>query len=363
MDEPIAQDERDHCSLFRNTFANIIIESCGYCIVNRMTVLRRIPVFAVAAALLVCTAGVTSGATDTPEDGWEQTEADDVIITIAVQENGTAVWTIEYHYRLHSTDRKRGFDRLRSEIAAERETYVAGVRTDISKTVQLAENQTRRRMSLSNVTVRTKRQSLPRDIGIVVHQFVWQGFAEAGQTRIRVGDAIRGFYIGPRTELRIQWPSGYSASHVEDSADEMHDGEAVWTHGKFNVDGPPLVFEQTSDRPPLTLISAAFALVIVGGGIVAFGRRNYGRLRRVLSRNGDSTTNVPPEPLSDEERVKWVLEAHGGRVKQQTLADECGWGESKTSKVVRGLHDEDEIERFRLGRENVISLPEVNDSE
>ncbi|KTG30472.1 DUF7345 domain-containing protein [Haloferax profundi] len=75
----------------------------------------------------------------------------------------------------------------------------------------------------------------------------------------------------------------------------------------------------------------------------------------------DDEEDVPPELLSNEERVLRLIESRGGRVKQQEVAGALDWTDAKTSKVVRGMRDEGTIEGFRLGRENVLRLPEDDD--
>ncbi|KAB1187401.1 MULTISPECIES: hypothetical protein [Haloferax] len=72
----------------------------------------------------------------------------------------------------------------------------------------------------------------------------------------------------------------------------------------------------------------------------------------------DTAEDVPPELLSNEERVLRLIESRGGRIKQQEVAGALDWTDAKTSKVVRGMRDEGTIEGFRLGRENVLRLPE-----
>jgi hypothetical protein len=65
----------------------------------------------------------------------------------------------------------------------------------------------------------------------------------------------------------------------------------------------------------------------------------------------------PAELLSDEERVLQLLEDNGGRMKQQDVVESMDWSETKTSQVVKEMREDDQIEVFRLGRENVLSLP------
>ena len=44
-------------------------------------------------------------------------------------------------------------------------------------------------------------------------------------------------------------------------------------------------------------------------------------------------------------------------MKQKRVAEELDWTAAKTSQVVTGLRDEGDLDGFRLGRENVLSLP------
>ena len=66
------------------------------------------------------------------------------------------------------------------------------------------------------------------------------------------------------------------------------------------------------------------------------------------------------ELLSNEEQVLRLIESQGGRMKQKRVVEELGWTAAKTSQVVTGLRDEERLEGFRLGRENVLSLPEFD---
>ncbi|WP_240148856.1 hypothetical protein [Halorubellus sp. JP-L1] len=67
--------------------------------------------------------------------------------------------------------------------------------------------------------------------------------------------------------------------------------------------------------------------------------------------------------LSDEERVLRLLEGNGGRMKQANIVSETGWSNAKVSQLLSGMHDDDEIQKLRIGRENLIALPEENVAE
>jgi len=47
-------------------------------------------------------------------------------------------------------------------------------------------------------------------------------------------------------------------------------------------------------------------------------------------------------------------------MKQKEVADRLDWTAAKTSQVVSDLRDDGKVEAFRLGRENVLTLPDVD---
>ena len=56
--------------------------------------------------------------------------------------------------------------------------------------------------------------------------------------------------------------------------------------------------------------------------------------------------------------VRAVLTEHGGRLKQRRFVDDYGWSPSTISELLSSLEDDGAIERYRVGREKVIRLPE-----
>jgi len=66
------------------------------------------------------------------------------------------------------------------------------------------------------------------------------------------------------------------------------------------------------------------------------------------------------ELLSDEERVERLLERNGGRMKQANIVKETGWSNAKVSQLLSSMAEDDQIDKLRIGRENLISFPEVD---
>jgi uncharacterized membrane protein len=75
---------------------------------------------------------------------------------------------------------------------------------------------------------------------------------------------------------------------------------------------------------------------------------------------GAADDEPPSELLSNEERVEQFLESQGGRAKQQAVVEALGWTEAKTSQVVKQMREDDRLDSFRIGRENVLKLPDAD---
>ena len=73
-----------------------------------------------------------------------------------------------------------------------------------------------------------------------------------------------------------------------------------------------------------------------------------------------ATSDTDPELLSDEERVEHLLEQNGGRMRQADIVSETGWSDAKVSQLLSAMADDDRIDKLRLGRENLISFPDVD---
>ncbi|GAB3683774.1 hypothetical protein GCM10028857_11880 [Salinarchaeum chitinilyticum] len=72
------------------------------------------------------------------------------------------------------------------------------------------------------------------------------------------------------------------------------------------------------------------------------------------------TESVDPELLSDEERVLQLLDENGGRMKQANIVTETGWSNAKVSQLLSRMDEDEQIDKLRIGRENLITLPDVD---
>ncbi|MFB6352680.1 MAG: helix-turn-helix transcriptional regulator [Halobacteriales archaeon] len=334
-------------------------------------------VLPVVALLVLLVAAQTSGAarSGTQDDeplALAQTavEPDAVLLAVDLAPDGDGVWRVEYRVRLTDANDTAAFEDLQADVEANRSAYVSRFADRMAATVGEAERATGREMALRNVSVTTTIEQLPRTYGVVVYTFEWTNFAAVEGDRLRAGDALAGLFLDDDTSFLVSWPDGYALLQVSPEPDEAREHSVVWRGPTdFGPGDPTVVVAPGGGSGPgePSLVGLAIVLLVLAvGGAVWWWHRSASRPTPAPdgpTDEGASGANRPDaELLSNEERVLALLEEHGGRMKQQDVVQALDWTDAKTSQVVGKLRDAGEIEGFRLGRENVLRLPEVDES-
>ncbi|MDX1747063.1 MAG: hypothetical protein R3324_14090 [Halobacteriales archaeon] len=325
------------------------------------------------AASVVGTAGAIHEA-GLPPQVEGSIDPDGVLLAVDLAADGSAVWRIEYRVRLDDENATEAFDSVRDEIAADPDSFTGPFAERMRPTVVAAQNSTGREMALDEVSVSAEVQQLPQPYGVVTYRFAWEGFAAVEGDRIRAGEAIAGLFLDGETRLLVTWPEGYRFVRATPEPDDRRNTSATWAGPlDFASDEPELVVTSSpvgtpgSSPPEQPTGDGAgqndgIAWILAAGIVIVLVLGTGGWL--LLRRSGDDQapeTSPPDELLSNEERVLRVLEEHGGRMKQQEVASALDWTDAKTSQVVGNLREAGDIESFRLGRENVLSLPGYDD--
>ncbi|WP_222916040.1 hypothetical protein [Natrinema sp. SYSU A 869] len=367
----------------------------------------RVGVTAVVIAVLLVAAGPVVAVTEATTSGRSQSnpfavqqdriDADEVRMDVALRPNGTAEWTLEFWVRLDDNESTTAFESLQDDIRDDPETHTQSFADRLNETVATANNATGREMAADGFDVTTARQSLAREYGVVRYTFRWDGFAAVDGNELRAGDAIEGLYLDDGTRLLVEWPDGYERTSVTPGPDDEREQAVIWRGGETDfVSGEPQVVVSAAGSEPSTAAMAVAAVVV--GGLAVAGAWWYRTRESATAQTtgGDdapsSDSDSGPEPiassgtapasataddsagmsasgapdmelLSNEEQVLRLVKERGGRMKQQAVVEELGWTDAKTSKVVSGLREDGKLESFRLGRENVLSLPDAGDGE
>lgn len=303
-------------------------------------------------------------------------DPDSVLLRVSVEADGDATWAITYRVKLDDANETEAFESVRKEIETEPEQYSRQFIERIEPTVASAQNTTGRSMAIRNVSVSAHRQQVPQEYGVITYRFEWTGFAAVEADKIHIGDAIRGFFLDRETRLIVQWPSEYELLSVSPSPDERSKTSVSWTgRHDFSAVDPQIVVGPASatnsagdeagetgttptkpvfDSPVALSVGTLGVLALAVGGAILYKRNK-------ADDEGDSPVS-DDRLLSNEERVVTLLEANDGRLKQQQIATEFGWTGAKTSQTIGELREQGTVETFRLGRENVVTLVEDEES-
>jgi len=343
-----------------------------------------VAVLLLVALLPTATAGAFGGLSQ------QSVDADVVVMTADITASGDAAWTIDYRVRLGDDDETQAFEELQADIRANESVYTDRFHDRMNRTARAGENATGREMAIGDVAVETAREDVGQSYGVVTYEFRWTNFAAVNDTHIRAGDAVAGLYLDRNTSLTIRWPSEYRSASVRPAPDEESGRSVTWRGRQSFGDDEPRVVVTNDSRsfgPDAGVSSLFTGLLTVLAVLVVLAGGGYGIYRFVRADNsesdgasaaadgatgggprdddpqtddGDAPATPPAELLSNEEQVLKLLRENGGRIKQQRVASELDWTAAKTSQVIGGLREDGELETFRIGRENVVTLPDTD---
>jgi hypothetical protein len=351
-------------------------------------------------ALLLASAAVTGGAVaqESPEiDGPTATTFD-----VRLQADGDARWVVRMSFPLDTAEERDAFRAYAAEYEAGEVS--AGPSVQFFRTAAASASQVAgREMEITDVS---RDSSLSTGTGTLELSFRWTAFLREDGNRYVLRDALRtpdGTWLdslGQGQQLRIHTPPEYDiVQSIE--ARQQNDSLVITGPESFDTDEFVVAYEPAEPRTS-SEIATATPTPDRDWGVVATGL--LGLLLAVVvlvalwrwrssdpvladqradeadepdaplegpaqageaspSEDADANDGVDPELLSDEERVEHLLEQNGGRMRQADIVSETDWSDAKVSQLLSRMADEGSVEKLRLGRENVISLPDGDGDE
>ncbi|MEE6208941.1 hypothetical protein U3A55_02060 [Salarchaeum sp. III] len=348
----------------------------------------------VASALLV---GVTpaSGLGDADSVGTADDPAfSSVHFTITVNEDGSARWTFQYRTPLENDSQRADFRDFAARFENETLPLYENFQDRAGALVADGENVSGRSMNATDFSRSARVTGLSDNLGVVEMSFTWTAFARVQGEQVLVGDLFEGgLYVGESQRLVLEAGDGVRFASVSPQPDSMA-GETVEESDSVTWFGPT---EFADERPQATLTTAPlpttattattavtttgsgpteseptgglpwalYALLAVVLALAAVAGVVWWRSRRDdAADDRDDGTAASAEPAvpdaelqSDEDRVRSLLEDHGGRMRQVQIVEETDWSKSKVSMLLSEMEEAGELSRIRIGRENVVSLP------
>ncbi|MFC3477602.1 helix-turn-helix transcriptional regulator [Halobacterium litoreum] len=359
----------------------------------------------VAVCLVVAPLAGAVGATDsTAQSTQDALEKEGVHITVELQPDGDAHWNVSARYALEDENDTAAFDDLAREFKSGDRN--SGFSIDVFRAVAPdVSDEVGREMAIRNEEyTATTVESANNSTGVLSLRFTWTNFSQVTNETLTV-DGFSGSWFGDLKAgqtLTVRPPEGYEQNTISPDT-SVTDGAYQWRGPQaFEEDDPTLVFtESASGSGPggvgagVLLVVGLGGLALVVGGVFAWMYARNGSdawFERDGSDesaggdgqaatdgsvatadagaagsatadgpsdadSGDGGGGVDPELLSDEERVERLLREHDGRMKQSKIVEETRWSTAKVSQLLSSMDDEGRIEKLRIGRENLISLP------
>jgi hypothetical protein len=330
---------------------------------------------------------------------------------VRLQPNGDAQWEVSMQFDLDSETEAAAFRNYTDEFE-NGDASVGPSLTFFESAAREASQHAGREMRITNVTYDSALDE-EAGTGTLSLRFVWTSFLAGGGDRYVLRDALltgddetwlRTLEDGQ--SLRIYTPRGYEIA--ESSIRSRQVNASLIVDGPVSYDGDDefrIVYDQTNpgsgtDSPgspgtqppndPDIGAGVVGGLLLVALAILAvwlWQRRDdsgasagrpdgpddgTGAAATEAPADGESTTDSPAggtdgaaasaavdlELLSDEERVERLLERNGGRMRQADIVTETDWSDAKVSQLLSRMADDGRVEKLRLGRENLISLPD-----
>ena len=277
--------------------------------------------------------------------------------SIQIQEDGSALWTVEYRTLLAGADEQIAFGNYTRELAS---VYLPQFQTLMERSASQAGVATGRPMQARDFTSDSAVQSVPTGtFGVVRFTFTWTGFAKKEEGLV-MGDAfVGGLYLTRDHTLIIHPPPGYVVQQADPAPDRLQDG-LVWYGMRSFGPGEPEVVLAEEGLPLLMIGAAGTAGAIVLLAILFLWRRK----RDVPPPHGPAIPDEPPLPEVEErnleDRIFLLLEASGGEMYQSEMTQRLGMPKSTVSAALATLHEKKAIVKVKKGRENLIRISREN---
>jgi uncharacterized membrane protein len=287
---------------------------------------------------------VIAGAATVPPDS-------SITYTIALSEEGTANWHVEYRTLLASDEDLEAFDSYTKNVSS---TYLPRFQDLMQRSAAQAAAATSRPMEITDFAGDAVIQTTPTGrYGVVYYSFSWKNFAKTVPDLV-IGDAFAGgLYLAKDNTLVIRYPSGYSVSGAEPAPDLVREGLIWYGQRSFGAGEPRLVFEKPGFPWLPLLLGGLLCVLILGGLYVVLSKR---RAPEPVEAEDPPVTLSETELLSLEDRIIQLLKTSGGEQYQSEIVKHLGLPKSTVSATLNDLHQRGVIQKVKKGRENLIRL-------
>jgi len=170
-------------------------------------------------------------------------------VTIELNDNGDAQWTIDIKQHLENDDDVETFEDWITELETNSD-YEDEQRDRFNSIIEISSEETNRNMDLENMNVYAY---IDGSTGITTIEFTWQGFSNINNEQLTVGDVFHdGYNLESNEELQIVWNEEQLTlveSQYELQSQQQESNLILWSgEGTFGENEPNLIFDIISDE-------------------------------------------------------------------------------------------------------------------
>ncbi|MWG36927.1 helix-turn-helix transcriptional regulator [Halomarina oriensis] len=150
-------------------------------------------------------------------------------------------------------------------------------------------------------------------------------------------------------------------TNPDTDGDGIPDGEEV-EQGSDPAEGVGGTGLDVNGLPMVLGLLVAYALLV--GAIIWVGRSRDDGLDDAPTvpptDGGDAdggAVTTTPEPMTNEDRIRQMLDENDGRLRQADIVEQTDWSKSKVSRLLSKMESDGEIRKISIGRENLIARP------
>jgi uncharacterized membrane protein len=276
---------------------------------------------------------------------------------IQIHEDGTASWMIEQSAYLQNESDQTSFESLISRTISPDglDEFSSNVATIINQ----AYNRTGRFMTAEYLAIGGNiTKSDIGAYGFLKYSFDWTNFAVIENKTITMGDIFsNGSFMFGNGALFLTLPTGYYAKSCLPSPDSTTGNILKWNTINGLGNGQPTILlskeEANSFLPELPiLLETTFTIIgVVLSSILVL------KIRKRKKQNILETTPAEASgEMDDTKKILTLIKNAGGQMLQSKITEQLRCSKAKTSKILADMENKGIIERFKRGRDKVVSL-------
>ncbi len=321
---------------------------------------------------------------------WANAAVAQSVITIEVNGNGTALWTMEKRLPFTKSQINEWEATMKSGQNVSQYKVISEFNDTVNLLVTSSHNFSNRSMEIeefnsSNISYDTSK-TLDGGFGIIRYSFWWKNFSVMNSSKIYVGDAfLDEMVISSTTALIIKMPDGYDVQNATPEFDKRDGNRLIWesSYQNFSKGEPVLVLSPVAsvnvtavnvpeNKPsslPAVIIIGTIIILILIASVIIWKKKQSSKVENETGQLTESEAPLPaPSDLNEEflgyeDMIEKFLIKSGGQAFQSDIVKESGLSKSKISIVLAQMKEEGRVIKVRKGKENIIRLAKKTESQ